>query len=247
MQNEDKLRKILLDCISNAIDRISEEDTQRPFHSALLPSDALFWSRFERSFSTSFGSQIEHITKIAAESNGAVAECQRVTEVVLDDAVFSAIDNHTTTLRNNKNNTPCDWNNAIKTITAVNKSGTTRSERVISDIWWNLGGVDNYMSIKTVKPNIDQTEKAKRDLLRLKMCNPACNVYFGLYYNPYGSDKANYKWSIPARMFDVANDDVVLIGKGYWDTIGGLGYYEDILKLAEDVGRTTIPIIEAIR
>ena len=43
-------------CVEDTISRIQESDeTYRPFHSALLSKEALFWSRFERSFSTSFG------------------------------------------------------------------------------------------------------------------------------------------------------------------------------------------------
>ena len=43
-------------CVEDTISRIQESDeTYRPFHPALLSKEALFWSRFERSFSTSFG------------------------------------------------------------------------------------------------------------------------------------------------------------------------------------------------
>jgi len=37
--------------------------------------------------------------------------------------------------------------------------------RIISDLWWFKDGINHYMSIKTVKPNIDQTAVAKQDLL----------------------------------------------------------------------------------
>ena len=100
-------------------------------------------------------------------------------------------------------------------------------------------GKNNYLSIKTVKPNIDQTAEAKRDLLKLKLNDPDCEVYFGLYYNPYGCDKSNYNWSPPKGIFDFGADDVVLIGKDYWETLGGAGFYEDILEIAAEVGETT--------
>ena len=59
-------------CVNGTIARISESETYRPFHTALLSEEVIFWSRFERSFSTSFGQRvIEEIAKIVALSNGA--------------------------------------------------------------------------------------------------------------------------------------------------------------------------------
>ena len=73
-------------CVDNTIQRISQGTTRRPFHSALLSDEALFWSSFERSFSTSFGQRvIEEIARIVALSNGAaIAERQKSTIVTLD-------------------------------------------------------------------------------------------------------------------------------------------------------------------
>ncbi|MCR5540672.1 MAG: TdeIII family type II restriction endonuclease [Ruminococcus sp.] len=60
-------------CVHNTIDRIyQKEQTYRPFHSALLSDDVIFWSGFERSFSTSFGQRVvEELAKIVALANGA--------------------------------------------------------------------------------------------------------------------------------------------------------------------------------
>lgn len=88
--------------------------------------------------------------------------------------------------------------------------------RIISDLWWNKDGVDNYMSIKTVKPNIDQTAVAKQDCLHLVLSNPKCNAYFGLPYNPFGECKEDYSFNPPMGIFDFKHDSVVLIGKDMW-------------------------------
>ena len=47
-------------------------------------------------------------------------------------------------------------------------------------------GRQEYYSFKTVKPNLDQTETAKRDMLYLKAGNPECDPYFALPFNPAG-------------------------------------------------------------
>lgn len=237
------------DCIQNTIQRIRNEDTHRPFHSALLSDEALFWSRFERSFSTSFGQRaIERISRIVVEANGASSAAnQKQTLVLLSAAQLSAIDLHISRLRNGQHGRTPNWQEDLREVTGSRIAESTDESRVISDLWWVKEGVNHYLSIKTVKPNIDQTAEAKRDLLKLKLHDPDAQVYFGLYYNPYGERRADYAWTPPMRIFDFALDEVVLIGRDYWDTLGGSGTYNKILDIAKRVGEETRPIIEALR
>ena len=59
---EARYRAIIADefrnCVLNTIRRLDNAETNRPFHAALLSDEALFWSRFERSFSTSFDREL---------------------------------------------------------------------------------------------------------------------------------------------------------------------------------------------
>lgn len=233
-------------CVTDTIKRISNnEQTYRPFHTALLSENAIFWSRFERSFSTSFGQRvIEEIAKLVALANGAeYASRQRVTLIHLDEAYDNAIHNHMQSLREG-NITNYAWEMIYPQIQHATPTGRLKELRIISDLWWRKNGIDNYISLKTVKPNIDQTAVAKEDCLRLKIANHACNAYFGLPYNPYGENKSDYAFSPPMGIFDFHHDSVVLIGKEMWDTIGGEGCYEELLDIANKVGEGTREIIE---
>lgn len=236
-------------CIEQTIRRLKDEDTHRPFHAALLSEDALFWSRFERSFSTSFGQRvIEQISKAAAMSGGAEeAETQRATPVVLSLAQLSAIEEHIKNLRNHSSGRVASWQHDIHELASVLPSADEQRLRVISDLWWKKDGIDHFMSIKTVKPNIDQTAEARRDLLKLKLAYPNAKVYYGLYYNPYGENKADYAWGPPRKLFNFSSDESVLIGREYWDTLGGDGFYDELLQIAQKVGRETRAKIEALR
>lgn len=238
-----------LACVQNTINRIQHEDTHRPFHAALLSEQALFWSRFERSFSTSFGQRvIEQISQAAAINGGAqFAETQKVTLITLPIDQINAIEEHIYGLRNSRARRPANWNIDVSELSAVRAVQGTQQLRVISDLWWQKDGINNYMSIKTVKPNIDQTAEAKRDLLKLKLADPSANVYYGLYYNPYGNFKQDYAWSPPMRIFNFNADPCVLIGKEYWDTLGGNGFYEEVLTIAQQVGETTRRQIQDLR
>lgn len=243
----DQVANEFRNCVMNTIRRIQKEATYRPFHSALLSDEALFWSRFERSFSTSFGQRvIEELARIAALSGGASdARRQVETFVTLDTAYVNAISDHIQSLRNG-NRDGCAWDKALASIRAVRASGTTVKLRIISDMWWRKDGIDHYISLKTVKPNIDQTAVAKEDCLHLTIGKPGCHAYFGLPYNPYGERKADYAFNPPMGIFDFRHDPVVLIGREMWDTLGGAGCYDEILEIARQVGRETKPAIERI-
>lgn len=235
-------------CITNTIARLENSDTNRPFHSALLSEPVLFWSRFERSFSTSFGQRaIERISKLVALAGGAEAsENQKETYVGLSRRQLAAVEAHISLIRRGGLGRPPSWELDLATVLRqISERG--EDQRVISDLWWFKDGRSHYMSIKTVKPNIDQTAEAKRDLLKLQSHDESARVFFGLYYNPYGESRLDYAWNPPMRVFDFRHDPVVLIGCDYWDTLGGPGTYNQVLKIAQEVGVRTRKKIDSIR
>ena len=249
----DKYRKLIAqefeNCVNGTITRIfNNEQTYRPFHTALLSEDVIFWSSFERSFSTSFGQRvIEEIAKLVALSNGAtVAERQKITVIDIDEAYEVAIRNHIQGLRDNTE-VIRDRDSTLSKIQKVKTTSNKKTLRVISDMWWQKDGIDHFISLKTVKPNIDQTAVAKEDCLHLSIAKPDCKAFFGLPYNPYGEDKTSYAFNPPMGIFDFHHDSVVLIGKEMWDTIGGEGCYEELLEIAEKVGKETKVRIENLR
>jgi hypothetical protein len=237
-------------CVLNTIKRLDNTETNRPFHAALLSDEALFWSRFERSFSTSFGQRvIEEISRIVTLADGAEdAARQKSVDVRLDTGVDAAIALHMKALRAKKKCSN-NWSDAVADISKAKLKGKYIEHRIISDLWWFKNGVNHYMSIKTVKPNIDQTAVAKHDLLMLTFDDndPDCKAYFGLYYNPYGEERALYAHSQPMSIFNFHNDEVVLIGKDYWDTLGGDGCYEIILDIAKKVGKDTKTMLTKLK
>ena len=105
-------------CVEDTISRIQESDeTYRPFHPALLSKEALFWSRFERSFSTSFGQRtIGRLAEIAAYSNGdRDTTRQKETMVRLDKAFFDAVNLHDEQIRSGDRRNR-DWNKALSVV-----------------------------------------------------------------------------------------------------------------------------------
>jgi len=97
--------------------------------------------------------------------------------------------------------------------------------------------LDEYLAdlITAPKPNIDQTQIAKADILKLRVSRPGCEAYFALPYNPYGR-REDYAWSFGNQVFDMRHDPVVLIGEEFWDYIGGPGAFEALINVFEEVG-----------
>ncbi len=235
-------------CVDNTIRRITNrDDDYRPFHAALLSEDVLFWSAFERSFSTSFGQRvIEEVAKLVVLSNGAdSAERQHITNIRIDQAYEDAIHRHMQDLRMHRGHS--SWNQTLNHILATPRSGQIEELRVISDLWWRKDGVDNFISLKTVKPNIDQTAVAKEDCLHLSVTIPNCHTYFGLPYNPFGERREDYAFNPPMGIFDFKRDSVVLIASEMWDTLGGEGCYNELLQIASEVGANTRRKINELR
>jgi hypothetical protein len=247
---QEKIAKEFLNCVKNTIERITSRDNQReannnPFQNALLSKEGIFWSRFERSFSTSFGQKVvETISEDVALATGAeVATRQKVIEYSLAEEEIINIAKHIDSLRNNSLGRKPNWLDDLESV-QIKSPIRTQNVKSIFDLYYQREGIDHYVSIKTVKPNIDQIAKAKEDLLRIKTAFPNCQAYLGLWYNPYGEERKLYKHSPAFKIFEMVSDSVVLIGKDYWDTIGCPGTYEEILKIAEGVSEEARIMLE---
>lgn len=233
----EKIENILIGCVRGALKRTEKNISYRPFHEALLTKEIVNASSFERSFSTSFGQgPIEEISQLIAIDSGHETERQKETQVNVFKGAIDEIERISSGLRSGERKP--NWEQEVKKIRAYQK-GDTEVRRVISDLWMKKDGIETFISIKTVKPNLDQTEIAKKDMLLLKAHNPKHQTYFGLFYNPGGENKVDYNWTMPFKIFDMHNDSSVLIGKDYWNTLGDENTYFELLEIFKKVGKIT--------
>jgi hypothetical protein len=233
-----KVEGILKSCVSRALYRTKKNKTHRPFHESLLTKELVNASSFERSFSTSFGQgPVEEISQLIAIDAGHEAKRQKETQVNIYKGAIDEIERICSSLRSGEKKP--NWQQEVNKILAFQK-GDTEVRRVISDLWLKKDGIETFISIKTVKPNLDQTEIAKKDLLLLKAHNPEYKTYFGLFYNPGGPNRLDYNWSMPFKIFDMYKDECVIIGRDYWNNLGdNNSTYDELLKIFKNVGRTT--------
>lgn len=229
--------KTLNRCVESAIERIKKDKTFRPFHEELLSKNIVAASAFERSFSTSFGQgPIEEISNNIALSKGYDAESQKTIHVNIPQSAIDEIERITSSLRSGDSKP--NWEKEIKRVLA-SKKGNYVVRQFISDLWVKHKKTEMYFSLKTVKPNLDQTEIAKKNMLYLKAHNFEYETFFALYYNPGGTRRSDYNWTMPSKIFDMHKDKCVLIGEEYWDYIGGKGTYVSLLEIFSEVGKNT--------
>ena len=244
-----KIKNEFISCAHQTIKRIQNQTSinQSPFYKKLVPRSILKASQFERSFVTSFGQKaIESISEIIASSTSGTTEVHRQKETIvsLEKGYLESIDNHFRLLRKNELGRSPDWCIDVEDIQQASINNDKREEdKIISDLWFSRNGIEYFFSIKTVLPNIDQTGKAKSDMLKLKLSNRNHRVYLALPYNPFGEEKSDYNHNPAFKIFDMVKDDVVLIGKDYWDLLGGNGTYKKILEIADISGVETKKII----
>ena len=121
----------------------------------------------------------------------------------------------------------------IKEILSISGTGE-KSSQVIDLFLINRKNEEIYIEIKTTKPNKGESEKIKRTLLKIvALRNKPVKVLCGIAYNPYEPEE--FAWPIPLNYLKIGED--LLIGKNFWDFLGGKGTYEKLLNIFEETGK----------
>lgn len=244
-----QISREILDVARRTIERVRDRPYENPFFVAILSEEVLRLSQFERSFSTSWGQRaIEEMARIIAVDAGRIAA--RPKDTRLDNVSQPQLDLVNEIVESLRQGVSPDWVNEVDRVLKApsaprpNSITSVRSDLWVSDV--GGGGLGAYFSIKTAKPNIDQTAVAKSDMLRIVAQSPDAEVYFALPYNPMGENRFDYTWKFPFTIFDMRTDESVLIGKEFWDYLGGDGCYEELLQVCEEVGPEVRAMVEAV-
>lgn len=220
----------------------SDIERKNPFGYRLVPVAVWKGSKFERSFVTTLGQRIfEQIGKYVAEGTGAIAENQYRRDMEINTWRIEKIDSILKMQRSSKKSREYDAPSIKSEIDEILALENDRYEKmsILSDLYIKRpDGKEEFYSFKTVKPNLDQTEKAKKEMLLLMASDETVKAYFGLPYNPAGEGNSYRKiHGIPYRLFNMDDDEYVLIGSDLWNKIGqDDNTYSELLNIFEDVG-----------
>lgn len=230
-----KISALLEKKIEDKLRRYARETSSMPFLARLIQdSEKVAAYSFIHSISTTLGMSIyEDVSKIIAEESA--DECFTKYDVggVISREQKSVIDDIVRKLRNGEKKV----NSAQEIKLVLNasaKDGKVQKDGRIADFYMRRAGEEYYFEIKTVKPNIDVFTKSKSKLLEwvARRRNPV-KVFLAFPYNPYYPQP--YERFTEQGVLDRGNE--FLIGKEYWDFLGGENTFEELLALFDSVGR----------
>lgn len=247
-----EIKQLIFEFIDNVLKRRVKDEPfdivkyteERPFHSALVPEEIWKSSKFERSFVTSLGQFAwEKIARIVGEAKRGFAKTSFKVSGQISEGELSAIQTIVYELEHRVGKEERRRPNWIKEKEEVDKSRAGRliTVEIISDLYVeDKDGNKLYFELKSSKPNADQSRVSKEKMLKIYalMRNEPHETFFALPDNPYGT-KENYGHSHPKRFFDMTDTSCVLMGKDFWDKLGGEGTFEELLGVFKDVGKIT--------
>ena len=132
----------------------------------------------------------------------------------------------------NKEKLP-DMDSEIKEILSIPNNNLVETDAgQIVDVYFKRGKDEYYIDIKTVGPNKAGFLDHKRlTLTWIARANKKIHPIIALPYNPYYPKP--YK-KVGSDVMQVGID--LIIGKDFWDLVGGSGCYEDLSKIFQEVG-----------
>jgi len=238
-QQHNEIKVYLISKIREKLAEYNPETTSMPFHFRLLGKDRMALFSFIQSVNTTLGTSIfEKIGQIIGEPLSKEAKDRYDFEGFISSDAVLKIDSIMRSLRSasKKPNKDVETKEVI-VVSQKGKMGKRLKKR--ADLFiLDKKGIENYFEIKTAKPNINEFTGIKKQLLdwiaMRGSINPGVKIrtFVAIPYNPY-EPQPYERWTLQG-LFDLENE--VLVGKEFWDMIGGKGVYEDLLKIFEEAG-----------
>lgn len=235
-----EIKNYLINKIREKLESYNPETNSMPFHYRLLGKDRMALFSFVHSINTMLGQSIfEHVGKIIAEKNNLEVKDQYKdfsgfisSEAVLKiDEIMREI--KTATRKPNKEN------ETKEILEVANKGNLGKEIKKRIDLFIKTKNNEEcFIEIKTAKPNIDVFKAVKRQMLEWIAMRGSKNsiakikTIVAIPYNPYEPEPYE-RWTLQG-LFDLEKE--VLVGKEFWDFLGGENAYEDLLDVFEEAG-----------
>jgi len=232
---KNQIKELLKKKIEDKLKRYTRETASMPFLTRLMQdTEKVAAYSFIHSLATTLGMSIyEDVSKIIASETA--KECFTKYDIggVISKEQKSAIDEIMREIRNGDRKVKSS-EEIKEVLKASPKDGKLQKDGRIADFYMLRDGVEHYFEIKTVKPNIDVFTKSKIKLLEwVARRRKAVKVYLAFPYNPYHPKP--YERFTEQGVLEKGEE--FLIGKEYWDFLGGKDTFEQLLILFDQVGK----------
>ncbi|NJO95251.1 MAG: TdeIII family type II restriction endonuclease [Hyellaceae cyanobacterium CSU_1_1] len=233
-----QIKNLIASKINDKIKKYTSESEYKPFFEAIFTKETVVIASIMQSLYTSFGMSLyEQIAKILAEGAGYQVKTQYDLFGQIDDkteALINQICSEIETKRRKPNK-----QNEITLIRNSIQSGATNidQDKRVDVFVIKPNGVELYVDITTVKPNLKEFKSLRRKMLRwcaLRFSqNPNANIKtcIGIPYNPY-YPKEYSRWT--SGVCDVKEE--LLVQEKLWEEFAGEDVFPELLKIFEEVG-----------
>ena len=230
-----KITVLLERKIEDKLKRYARETSSMPFLARLIQDgEKVAAYSFIHSIATTLGMSIyEDVSKIIAGETS--SECFTKYDVggVISREQKSVIDDVMRKLRNGEKQVK-HVEEVKLVLDASAKDGKAQKEGRIADLYMLRDSHEHYFEIKTVKPNIDVFTKSKMKLLEwVARRRKPVKVFLAFPYNPYHPQQ--YERFTEQGVLERGKE--FLVGKEYWDFLGGQDTFEQLLDLFDLVGK----------
>lgn len=220
----------------------SREGTYKPFHTAIIPSELLRISTFERSFSSSLGTTYEECARLIALDYHAIALRGYDVSASVNSAALAEIEKQVERFEHaaeEKSQQP-NLHAMLQRVLDSPIDGQPRTIKSRADLYIKThAGEELFFEMKSPVPNKGQCIEVTQRILRFHLLKreppPKVQAYFALAYNPFGERRSDYHWSM-TKLY-TPFEDVVLIGRDFWEKIGAPGVYEELLDIYREIGQ----------
>lgn len=240
------IEELIFNSIQSKLYNYKPESNNMPFHYRLLGKDRMALYSFIQSLNTTFGTSIfEPIAVAIAVENFTKVEKQYVIGDEICEDVQKTIQDIINNLSINGN--PNKQNELELIRNSVTRRKINKLKTVKVDLFVETKNEIQFLfDLKTAKPNVGNFKDFKRTLLEwagiVYTKNPKAkvNTIIAIPYNPY-EPKPYERWTIKG-MLDYKYE--LMVGKEFWDFLGGEGTYEDLLICFEHAGIKLRPEID---
>lgn len=237
-----RCQKLTVSTFEGASDYLAQTSSSarlKPFHAAIVPTEILRISQFERSLSTSLGTTFEECARLIALDHHAEARRSYDVRGTISTAGLSEIEYQVSRFEHSSKDKPT-LSEMVNAVLAAKSDGTTHNRIARADLYVKShDGTEYFFEMKSPVPNKGQCLEVTQRILRThalrNLTRPAINVYFAMAYNPFGNRRLDYTWGYTLNYTPFA--EAVIIGHEFWDIVGGEGTYEEVLDIYYEVGR----------
>lgn len=226
---------------SEYLSRTSLDGQLKPFQAALIPPELIRINQFERGLSTKLGNSLEECARLIALENHQAVKRGYDIRAEVSVAAFAEAERQKENYESaaNRGQARPSLEQMITAVLNARRSDDLEQKTVRADLYiLGSDGTEFLFEIKAPKPNKGQCLEVTQRLLRFHLLRgatrPQLQAYYAMPYNPYGSTKADYKWSQALNYTPF--QEAVLIGNEFWNIIGGSSAYEELLDIYLEVG-----------